>query len=539
ISQTKAEEAEEARKVHATHARIVTYYVHESPKKKSSGRSSKSVVIQDTPSAPQSKPATSKTKLKGAPSLTPQEQEAIDIMQALKESKKTSRRQPGTRGSNKGTGSKPGAPDESIVVSTTLSEGTGAKPGVSDKEKDITEEKDDKDGDVDNKGDDHIRVRKDEDAEMKDVEVEESDKGEEKVTNAVKEEAEKTSEENDDAKNTELPPSSSSLSVSLGFGDQFLKLSSDSSLVSTVKDFTDADVSSLLDIPIQQETPQTHFNCCPLTSSDTYYLNRATNTNTNPTSPITIDAPTIITAAHESNALSTVELRAAKLEKDVSELKTDDHSSEALVKHTTYLIHKYFLHHLPELTKKPTPTAEQEYEKSPSEILKNKKEQAKKQKKPQFTFKTSDKAALEEYDLKTLIEDKNAMDKGVADTVKDHKRKHDDDEDDDDEDPPTGPNQGKKTKRRRTKESESSKKPSSTKETLKGKAPTKGTKNGKSASAKEPVEEPIAEVVMDDVGDDVARDDSQPQDTSEPKTRKTLNPDWFKQPPRPPTPNPE
>ncbi|GKG51481.1 hypothetical protein Tco_0541865, partial [Tanacetum coccineum] len=85
--------------------------------------------------------------------------------------------------------------------------------------------------------------------------------------------------------------------------------------------------------------------------------------------------------------------------------------------------------------------------------------------------------------------------KGVADTDKDHKRKHDDDEDDDDEDPPGGLNQGYKT--------------------------------GKFASAKEPVEEHIAEVVIDDVGDDVARDDNQPQDTSEPKTRKTLNPDWF------------
>ncbi|GJZ32748.1 hypothetical protein Tco_0578184 [Tanacetum coccineum] len=35
------------------------------------------------------------------------------------------------------------------------------------------------------------------------------------------------------------------------------------------------------------------------------------------------------------------------------------------------------------------------------------------------------------------------------------------------------------------------------------KAPYKGSKTGKSASAKEPVEEPIAEVVMDDAGEDV------------------------------------
>ncbi|GJS82781.1 hypothetical protein Tco_0749322 [Tanacetum coccineum] len=579
ISLTEAEEAEAARKVHATHARIVTKFVPESAKKKSSGRSSKSIVIQDTPSAPKSKPANSKTNLKGTPSLTPAEQEAANIMQALKESKKTSRRQPGTGGSNEGTGSKPGVPDESIVVSASSSEGTGTKPGVPDEEKDIIEEKvilewgdkqdiafsdddnddvekDDKDGDADDEGDDHVNDTQDADDERsrelesdneditrykdswsckgwdvkcKDVEVEETDKGEEKVTDATKEEAEKTLEAKDDTKKTELPPSSSSLSVSSGFGDQFLKLSSDSSLVSTVKDSADADVI-------------------------------------------------------------------AKLEKDVSELKTVDHSTEALAilksqvpsvvdnylgskvgdvfqkelkKHTTDLIQKYSLQQFSESSKKQTPTVdlEQGSEKSASEILQIKREQAEKQQKPKFTIKSTDKAALEEYDLKSalyqsmhanksfnrnpanhrlyhalmeaLIEDENAMDKGVADTVKDHKRKHDDDEDDDDEDPPAGPNQGKKTKRRRTKESESSKKPSSTKETPKGKAPTKGSKTGKSASAKEPVEEPIAEVVMDDAGDDVARDDNQPQDTSEPKTRKTLNPDWFKQPPRPPTPDPE
>ncbi|GJT45635.1 hypothetical protein Tco_0954350 [Tanacetum coccineum] len=85
-----------------------------------------------------------------------------------------------------------------------------------------------------------------------------------------------------------------------------------------------------------------------------------------------------------------------------------------------------------------------------------------------------------------------------------------DDDDDDDKDPPTRPNQGKKTKRRGTKESESSKKPSTTKETPKGKAPSKGSKTGKFTSAKESVEELIDEVAMDDVvytaGEDVVHD---------------------------------
>ncbi|GJY58055.1 hypothetical protein Tco_0457947 [Tanacetum coccineum] len=54
--------------------------------------------------------------------------------------------------------------------------------------------------------------------------------------------------------------------------------------------------------------------------------------------------------------------------------------------------------------------------------------------------------------MEALIAYEDAMDKEVADKVKDHKRKHDsdDDEDDDDDDGPSaGSNQGKSTKRRR------------------------------------------------------------------------------------------
>nr|GFA08684.1 hypothetical protein [Tanacetum cinerariifolium] len=438
--QTEAKEVEAARKVHATHARIVTEFVSESNKKKSSGISSKSVVIQDTPSAPNSKTATSKTKLKG-------------------------------------TSSKPGVPNESTFVSATSSEGTGAKLGVSDKDKDITEEKvilewgDEQDSE--HSDDDNYDVEKDERMAML-------------MMKAMimlrmifirKEEAEKTSEAKDDSKKTELPPSSLSLCVSFGFGDPFLKLSFDSSLVSTVKDSSHVDVNSLLDIPIQHETPQ---------------------------------------------------IQVAKLEKDVFELKTINLFFEGLAvlqSQVPAVVGSYLD------TEKPKPIAKQESEKSHSEILKIKKEQDESQENPHFTINSTDKAALEEYDLKS--------DKGVVNTVKDHKRKHDDDEDDDDEDPLTEPNQGKKTKRRRTKESASYKKPSSTKETPKGKTMTKGFKSGKSALAKEPVEEPIPEMIMDDASDDLVHDDDQPQAASKPKTSKTLNLEWCKQPPWPPAPDPE
>ncbi|GJR27613.1 hypothetical protein Tco_1103845 [Tanacetum coccineum] len=181
-----------------------------------------------------------------------------------------------------------------------------------------------------------------------------------------------------------------------------------------------------------------------------------------PTPPITTDAPTITTVLPESDALSVVQLRVVKLEKDVFELKNVDHSTATIATLKSQV---------------PSPNDDE----------------------MQWT--------------RLLTQSKDAL------------KKHDNDEDDDYEDPPAGPNQGKKTKRRRIKESESSKKPSTTKETLKGKDPFKGSKNEKSASAKESAEEPTSEVVMNDVGKDVVHDNYQPQDTSKPKTTKTSNPE--------------
>ncbi|GKF09484.1 hypothetical protein Tco_0043708, partial [Tanacetum coccineum] len=271
-----------------------------------------------------------------------------------------SKRQPGTRGSSEGTGRIPGVPDESTVISTTLSKETGTKLGVLNEEKDITKEnKDDKDDDADDEGnyyisdnqdvDDEdaetesdedeiykymIRVRKDEDVEMSNAEVEYSDKGDEEVTDAVKADAEKTSEVKDDAKKTELPPTSSSLSISSV---------QESPSIDTITTLPPPSVSITPPVPQQTTTPI-------------------------PTPPITTDAPTITIVASESNALFVVQLRVAKLEKDVSELNKIDLSVEALAalktqvpsvvdnylgskvgdvfqtelkKHTTYLIQKY------------------------------------------------------------------------------------------------------------------------------------------------------------------------------------------------------
>ncbi|GJT42072.1 hypothetical protein Tco_0941937 [Tanacetum coccineum] len=146
-----------------------------------------------------------------------------------------------------------------------------------------------------------------------------------------------------------------------------------------------------------------------------------------PTPLITIEAPTITTDVLESDALTAVQLRVAKLEKDVFELKKIDHSIEALAslksqvptvigyylgskigddlqkvlqRHTADLIQKYSVKPAPESSKIQSPTVdpEQEYEKSALEIRKAKKELSEKKKMSKYTIKSTDKAALKEYD---------------------------------------------------------------------------------------------------------------------------------------------
>nr|GEZ78910.1 hypothetical protein [Tanacetum cinerariifolium] len=193
-------------------------------------------------------------------------QEAAHIMQALTKSKKTSRRQPSTGGSNKGTDSKPGVPNESKIVSATLSEGTSVKPREPNEDKDITEK-----------------------------------------------------------------------NVILEWGDEQNK-------------------------------------------------------------------------------------------KDVSQLKTIDHSSKALAVLQSYVPTVVDIY----LDTKVGDAAFEEYD------LNNALYQSMHANKS-FN-KNPANHRLYHAHMEALIEDENAMDKGVTDTVKDHKRKHDDGEDSDDEDPPAGPN---------------------------------------------------------------------------------------------------
>ncbi|GJU80856.1 hypothetical protein Tco_1283221 [Tanacetum coccineum] len=224
--------------------------------------------------------------------------------------------------------------------------------------------------------------------------------------------------------------------------------------------------------------------------------------------PINTEATTITTSLPEITPFIALQLRVAKLEQEMSEVKKTDLSADVLAsirsqvptavdtylgtklddallkvleRHTADLIKKYSVLPGPESVKN------QESEKSPKEIIKAKKEQDEEKQDSTYSIRSNDKVDLEEFDLKSalfshmnkkksanknttnyrlyhalmeaLIADEDAMDKEVANKVKDHKRKHDSDDDesddddegnDDDEGPSAGSNQGKSSKRRRS-----------------------------------------------------------------------------------------
>nr|GEV78614.1 Ty3/gypsy retrotransposon protein [Tanacetum cinerariifolium] len=112
---TEASEEEAARQVHATHARIVTECVPKPARRRPSG-----IALRDTSWVSKKVSFDPSQKLKGVQSLTPEEQEAVDTIQALKESKKTNRRQPGTEGSSEGTGRIPERIQESWLTDPSI-----------------------------------------------------------------------------------------------------------------------------------------------------------------------------------------------------------------------------------------------------------------------------------------------------------------------------------------------------------------------------------------------------------------------------------
>ncbi|GJZ00754.1 hypothetical protein Tco_0518183, partial [Tanacetum coccineum] len=193
-------------------------------------------------------------------------------------------------------------------------------------------------------------------------------------------------------------------------------------------------------------------------------------------STINTESTTITTSLPEITPFIALQLRVARLEQEMSEVKKTDHSADVLA-----------------LIRSQVPTAVDKYLGTKlddallksEEIIRSKKkrggEQGEEKQDLTYSIRSTDKVDLEEFDLKSalfkhmnkiksvnrntanyhlyhalieaLIADEDAMDKEVADKVKDHKRKQDsddDEDDDDDEGPSVVSNQGRSTKKRRS-----------------------------------------------------------------------------------------
>ncbi|GJZ86677.1 hypothetical protein Tco_0658287 [Tanacetum coccineum] len=296
------------------------------------------------------------------------------------------------------------------------------------------------------------QVNDDEDEEMTNAKVEESRNGDKEITDAAKVDAEKTEEVKDDAKKAELPPISSSLLVSSGFGDQFLKFLSDTSLIGIVKDTADAEINSLLDIKIESEVP--HIQSQPVLTIPVSVIFEPSVLTPIPETPLVAPATTLLLPPSVSTIppvlLQTTTpiptLLITTKAPTITIVVLESNALTVLQRYTAELIQKYSVNLAPEPSKIQTPTIElePESEKSALEIRKIKKEQAEKQKMSKYIIKSTNKVALKEYDQKSalyqtmnenktfnrnpanhalyhalmeaLIEDENSMDKGVADT---------------------------------------------------------------------------------------------------------------------------
>ncbi|GJV11334.1 hypothetical protein Tco_1352875 [Tanacetum coccineum] len=254
------------------------------------------------------------------------------------------------------------------------------------------------------------------------------------------------------------------------FGDQFLydKPTEDDQEKSKVVDESDSTIPD----PNHQTVTSTPLVIAPVID---FSSPKPSSLVTPP--PINTEATTITTSLPEITPFIALQLRVARLEQEMSEVKKTDHSAAVLAsvksqvptvvdkylgtklddallrvleRHTADLIEKYSVLSGPESIKN------QESKKSPKEIIKIKREQGEKKQESTYTIRTANrnpaKYHLYHALMEALIADEDAMDKEVKDRVKDHKRKHesdDDEDDDDDEGPSAGSNQGKSSKRRR------------------------------------------------------------------------------------------
>ncbi|GJZ00381.1 hypothetical protein Tco_0517810 [Tanacetum coccineum] len=316
----------------------------------------------------------------------------------------------------------------------------------------------------------------------------------------------------------DLPQSNSSHSISSNYGNQFLNISPNVSLIGTIQENAKAEINSLLDIQIQQEV-------IIIQKEPLHEVNVSVIPNPTQIPPSTPPTPTLPATEKDVKELKQVDHSLAILESIKSLVPSaidkylgstlGDTHQKVLQRHTEELIHQYLQKDVPE-------------------IIKVKQECASKEKMPKYSTTPFDQAADDEY-IFYLWMRMTWIDLMWILFLR--RRRHEDKE----QDPPTGSDQGMKKRRTRkyVEPSMKSLKSLKSKESAKGKTPSNTSKTGKFVSIEKLVHEPEHVVLMDDEEpnlDNVANDADEPQADATPKIPKQ---DWFKKPSRLETPDPD
>ncbi|GJY55409.1 hypothetical protein Tco_0454524 [Tanacetum coccineum] len=479
-------------------------------------------------------------KLKGIELLSDATQLEIDTQKAIKASKCERRSKHQSGGSSEGAGIKPKVPDEPTGKSTVLDEGAGTSPEVPDETKDKSKAQDDLEDwgstddetflfdDKEEKPEDIPWVSTDEDKsdddddeddESIDIEMTDDEKTDTDVEDQVKGVAEMTIVEEAEEENVEKV--------------EELKADEEQQGDDQVRD-------EQVGVPLST-THKEKPNLLQSTSGHSVSSNFA------PPLPATVILSALIP---DPEAFNDVVQRVSKLEKEVKELKQVDHSSvilKSIKSEVPEAVNKYLGSNLGDTLQKALQRHTKELRQklsqktisqirtedlnlqvsrdNVSKFIKVKQERVAQEKMPKYSTTPYDQAAKHEH--KSLLVDKNDIDKLAVDPASQRKRRHGDK----DQDPPAGSDQEMK-KRRTRKDAEHLKKSSKSKESAKGKTPSNTSKTGKSVSTDKSVHEPNHVVQMDVEEpnlDIVANDADKPQANAIPKIPKK---DCFKKSPR-------
>ncbi|GKB43262.1 hypothetical protein Tco_0888204 [Tanacetum coccineum] len=350
---------------------------------------------------------------------------------------------------------------------------------------------------------------------LTDVEQVDGDEEDAYMTDAAHVQVEQTQQQPTGNATTKVPPFSSSHSVSSNYTSTFLNLENLQS--------TKTKVVSMLDINVQHEVPRTsQLLTIPISVIPEHTVfNPSETVTTAPATTITSLLSSLFPNLHQSTLIPTpTNIEATTLTPFILEYKTFNHSFQKSILKSPNFVKEYLGTSLDDALYKVLKKHDADIIKEfsvPVEIVERLTQQylpqqsTKKkfdQKTTLFNTMTNSKSfnkspknrALYHALMESILEDDEAIYKGVADELK--KRKKDDV--DKDEGPSAGSDRGLKGQRK-SKGTKTSKKTSTTKDSSKGKSPTTSSKSSKSGkSAKDQVVEPIFVLDFDNVEHDDA-----------------------------------